>query len=193
MPGLSFLAKKSWHTSNMDNVERVWLAETEVQKEKKRTEELQKQILEERQINELRRLQFKNSVGAVGAVDTTLDWMYEGPGSQAQAQQTSEEYLLGKIFQDKRKEESYTPTTSPNTGALWTKRMNSKNDTFTRVNEDPMLAMKRAEKKARDDILLNPVKMARMCHDVQRDVGITKEQTEAKKGGVSPYVSVPDS
>ena len=27
MPGLSFLGKKSWHTSNIDNVEKVWLAE----------------------------------------------------------------------------------------------------------------------------------------------------------------------
>lgn len=42
MPGLSFLSKKSWHTSNMDNVEKVWFAETKAEMEKKRTEELQK-------------------------------------------------------------------------------------------------------------------------------------------------------
>ena len=57
MPGLSFLGKKSWHTSNIDNVEKVWLAEQKADQEKKKVAELQKQISEERQIQELRQLQ----------------------------------------------------------------------------------------------------------------------------------------
>lgn len=32
-------------------------------------------------------------------VDTSLDWMYEGPA--AQSEQSTEEYLLGKIFKPK--------------------------------------------------------------------------------------------
>lgn len=32
-------------------------------------------------------------------VDTSLDWMYEGPS--AQSEQSTEEYLLGKIFKPK--------------------------------------------------------------------------------------------
>jgi hypothetical protein len=34
----------------------------------------------------------------VKTVDTTLDWMYEGPSSGLAVQQSSEEYLLGKIY-----------------------------------------------------------------------------------------------
>ena len=41
MPGLSFLSKKSWHTSNLDNQERVWLAEQKAASEAKKTKELQ--------------------------------------------------------------------------------------------------------------------------------------------------------
>jgi hypothetical protein len=60
--------------------------------------ELQKQINEERQIQELRQLQVASGQ-VVKNVDTSLDWMYEGPA--AQSEQTTEEYLLGKIFKPK--------------------------------------------------------------------------------------------
>lgn len=57
--------------------------------------ELQKQILEERQIQELRQLQAASGM-AVKNLDTTMDWMYEGPS--AQQQQSAEEFLLGKVY-----------------------------------------------------------------------------------------------
>ncbi len=57
--------------------------------------ELQKQIQEERQIQELRELQVASGQN-VRNTDTTMDWMYEGPA--AQSQQTTEEFLLGKIY-----------------------------------------------------------------------------------------------
>ena len=37
---LKFLAKKSWHTTNLDNVERVWIAEQKAEKEKKKVNEI---------------------------------------------------------------------------------------------------------------------------------------------------------
>ena len=37
-------------------------------------------------------------------VDTTLDWMYEGPASHAE--QSTEEYLLGKVYKPKENEAS---------------------------------------------------------------------------------------
>lgn len=57
--------------------------------------ELQKQIQEERQIQELRELQVASGQ-VVRNTDTTMDWMYEGPA--AQQQQFGEDYLLGKIY-----------------------------------------------------------------------------------------------
>lgn len=33
---LKFLSKKSWHTTNLDNVEKVWIAEQAAEKEKRK-------------------------------------------------------------------------------------------------------------------------------------------------------------
>lgn len=102
MPGLSFLNKKSWHTTNVKNVERVWLAEQKKEAENKKLAELQKQLEEERQILELRRLQAASGQAQAKTIDNSLDWMYEGPMSGAAAsnaqQQSTEEYLLGKLY-----------------------------------------------------------------------------------------------
>jgi hypothetical protein len=84
----------------LQNVERVWLAEQKDLKEKKKLGELQKQLQEERQMQELRQLQVESG-HKVKTVDTSLDWMYQGPSSEVQKQQSSEEYLLGKIFKPK--------------------------------------------------------------------------------------------
>ena len=81
------------------NVEKVWIAEQKAEQETKKLAELQKQILEERQIQELRQLQVAHGQ-QVKTVDSTLDWMYQGPaGHDALVkQQTTEEYLLGNLF-----------------------------------------------------------------------------------------------
>ena len=97
MPGLSFLAKKSWHTSNIDNVERVWLAEQEKVKESKKLAELQKQIDDERQIQELRNLQVLAGNKSIKTTDSSLDWMYQGPSNQSEQLKSQEEYLLGSF------------------------------------------------------------------------------------------------
>ena len=95
---LAFLAKKSWHTSNLDNVERVWLAEQKSENEAKKVAELQKQIDDERQIQELRQLQVASGQ-KVKTTDSSLDWMYQGPNaSQFEKQKESEQYLLGVIL-----------------------------------------------------------------------------------------------
>ena len=51
---LAFLAKKSWHTTNISNQEKVWLKQQEQEREKKKLELLQKQMKEEREIEEMR-------------------------------------------------------------------------------------------------------------------------------------------
>ena len=92
---LKFLAKKGWHTTNIKNVEKVWIAEEKASKETKKMAELQKQIQEERQIQELRELQAASG-HAVKHTDSTMDWMYEGPAAQSAL--STEEFLLGKIY-----------------------------------------------------------------------------------------------
>lgn len=91
------------YTVCIQNVEKVWIAEQQEGKEKKRLAELQKQLIEERQILELRQLQAANGGQVNKIIDNSLDWMYEGPSTAMKAQQqlSSEEYLLGKIYNGK--------------------------------------------------------------------------------------------
>jgi len=92
MPGLDFLSKKSWHTSNLANQEKVWLAEQRKAEEERRTRELMEQIQLERQEEELRKLTNSKSHTKL---DKGIDWMYnEGGGKQIEP----EDYLLGKTF-----------------------------------------------------------------------------------------------
>ena len=105
---LSFLSKKTWHTSNIKNVEQVWIAEQKKEKEEKKLKELQKQIDEERQIDELRHLQKES--GLVTDPKQKVEWMYEGPGSAIASAAQAQEYKLGK---------EYTPSAqSEHLGAL---------------------------------------------------------------------------
>jgi hypothetical protein len=54
--GLSYLHKKNWHPSNMDNVRQVWEAEHTVEENKRKQVEHLKRLKEERQIEELKRI-----------------------------------------------------------------------------------------------------------------------------------------
>ncbi len=151
-------------------MERVWLAEQKDEQEKKKLADLQKQLQEERQIQELRQLQVQSG-HKVKTVDTSLDWMYQGPSSEVQKQQSSEEYLLGKIFKPKgdSKPDFSKPGTDfilqtpavrktdlnvislyradTKTEAVWLNKVSSKNDSFTRVHEDPILFIKQEEQR----------------------------------------------
>lgn len=103
MPGLSFLSKKSWHTSNISNQEKVWIAEQKAAAEDLKLKELTQQIKLEREQEELQKItgQKSSSTG-----DRGVDWMYEGHKKgegdeerrkQEDAQQ-NEAYLMGKEF-----------------------------------------------------------------------------------------------
>lgn len=174
---LKFLAKKGWHTTNIKNVEKVWIAEEKATKESKKMAELQKQIQEERQIQELRALQVASGQ-AIKHTDTTMDWMYEGPS--AQSAQSTEEFLLGKIYKPQvgGRDADALPTKEP--GSLWMNKVSTKNDSFTRLHEDPMLAIKRLEKSARENVLNNPVKMARIKMRIAREIEDAEEKKHKK-------------
>ncbi len=58
---LAFLFKKTWHPSTLQNSERVWIAEQKDAAEKRRIEELTKQVREEQQVRELEEMQVGDS------------------------------------------------------------------------------------------------------------------------------------
>uniref|UniRef100_A0A4W3HMP9 CBF1-interacting co-repressor CIR N-terminal domain-containing protein n=1 Tax=Callorhinchus milii TaxID=7868 RepID=A0A4W3HMP9_CALMI len=55
--------KKSWHPQTLKNVERVWKAEQKHEAEKKKIEELQRELREERAREEMQR--FAEDAGVV--------------------------------------------------------------------------------------------------------------------------------
>lgn len=103
MAGLAFLAKKSWHTSNLNNQERVWLAEQKAAAEEKKMKELQQQIKLEREREEFQRLAGKSKSGTG---DRGTDWMYQEGGSRP-GEEESQEAKDAKMAAEDRKNEEY--------------------------------------------------------------------------------------
>lgn len=95
--GLGFLSKKSWHTKNLANQEKVWMAEQRKEAETQKTKELAKQIQQEREQDEIEKISGKKGT----RLDRGIDWMYQGnTGDLAKedAEKQAEEFLLGKEF-----------------------------------------------------------------------------------------------
>ncbi|KAI2667388.1 hypothetical protein H4Q32_003856 [Labeo rohita] len=105
MGGGDLNLKKSWHPQTLKNIERVWKAEQKHEAERKKIEELQKELKEERAREEITR--YAQETGAVKKKDDRLDWMYQGPAGQI----SREEYLLGRPI-DKQITQQYEETDS---------------------------------------------------------------------------------
>ena len=133
----------------MSNQERVWQEEM-----KERQEERQSQVLQDIQ-EAARGTKRLNRV----------DWMYSGPSSgQAGTTEGMEGYLLGKrrvdgllkVTENKRiekasTEESFLPLQNANTIK----------DTTAKIQEDPMLAIKKQRQAAFEALLNDPVSRRR--------------------------------
>jgi len=162
------------------NQERVWKAEQAHKEEQKKIEELRGQRQEERQIEELRAIQDGGRQR-----QQRLEWMYSG---EAAMMPTSDEYLLGKEWKaDEDKDDvsrlnsdaalpganfiSSAPAAAaaaPAGGAPAGAREDPLTETQARTKEfavkqhDPLFAMKSAEASAREQVLSNPLMMARI-------------------------------
>ncbi|RHY23397.1 hypothetical protein DYB32_010876 [Aphanomyces invadans] len=174
---LAFLAKKSWHTSNLSNVEKVWKAEQKAALEEKKLAEWKKNVEEERQLKELRELQAKAS-GTKANTTERVDWMYEGPMAASQREKTAEEYLLGKEYEEKP-EDNELKKLSSQPGSLYMQSgPGTANDAFSRLNEDPMMKQQKATQLS---IMKNPMKMKRIKEKVEQELKERKAEKKAKK------------
>uniref|UniRef100_A0AAV1V683 CBF1-interacting co-repressor CIR N-terminal domain-containing protein n=1 Tax=Peronospora matthiolae TaxID=2874970 RepID=A0AAV1V683_9STRA len=178
---LAFLSKKSWHTANLRNVEKVWIAEQKHAAEEKKVAELRKNIEQERQLQELRQLQADQ--GNKSAAIERVDWMYEGPS--AAREKTAEEFLLGKEYKgedEKTAVEDVDLSATTKYGSLaMTKSALPVNDAFQRLHEDPMMLIRKRQQAAREEVLKNPVKMKRIKDEVDRLKHIKKAKKASKK------------
>ncbi len=74
--------------------------------------------------------------------------MYQGPSASTE-NRNSEDYLLGKIYNPSNNGSNNNEPigSTKNPGALWqNQQISNKNDTFTRLHEDPMIEIKKNEK-----------------------------------------------
>jgi len=205
---LAFLGKKNWHTKNLKNVEKVWIADEKDAAEAKKLADLQRQIIEERQMDELREMQASTGSRKVrtGELITPkisiipfltlnsrrnefrcaerLDWMYEGPMSSAKDAEKADEYLLGKAFEpvaEKVEVSEQISRDSQQPGALWSAAAAAKpssNETFSRLHEDPMVLIRKQELKARESVVKNPLKMVRVKTEIEAQL---RQEREAEK------------
>lgn len=145
------------------NQARVWEKEKEALDERKKLAQLQKERAEERQIQELQRLQ-----AAQGGkkVQEKVEWLYAAPSAGAGPQaEELEQYLLGKktvdkLFkeQDERKMAEMAAASGQagssvgqgGAAALTVPGQNANNarDLAAKVREDPLLAIKQQEQAA---------------------------------------------
>ena len=172
--------KKSWHPLLKKNQETVWQAENRAREERKRIEQKRKEIAEERQVQELQRLQ--ESQGGAKRQER-LDWMYSAPSGGGQGpSEAMEQFLLGKRKVDELilgdENEKLKKGASLETAFMATQtNANSVSDTRDKILNDPLLAIKKQEQKQFEELMKNPLKLREMKMKLEKMNG-KKEDKE---------------
>ncbi|KAI0566534.1 pre-mRNA-splicing factor CWC25-like protein [Gracilaria domingensis] len=173
MSALKFLSKKSWHTANIKNSEKVWLKEQEEAKEKSRIEELQKQIEEERKLKEAEELEVK-----AGRLDPEqllkrrrINWMYEFGPSQSQGQE--------KQVNEKEQEDILTGKKEVTLQTLEEEKEKAEPsmiDIENKMREDPLLDIKRQRIQIAREQQLRQLYGGRESHSSERAEKLKRKQ-----------------
>jgi hypothetical protein len=167
MGGGDLNMKKSWHPLLQKNQERVWLEENRARDERKRIEQKRKEIAEEKQFQELQRLQ--ESQGGKPRVER-LDWMYAAPGSGTQnTNEQMEAYLLGKKKVDDliRGDENEKLKKGAEVGFVAIQNANTASDTRNKILADPLLAIKKQEQRQFEELMKNPIRLKQMKKELE--------------------------
>ncbi|KAL2086819.1 hypothetical protein ACEWY4_017878 [Coilia grayii] len=182
MGGGDLNLKKSWHPQTLKNIERVWKAEQKHEAERKKIEELQKELKEERAREELTR--FAEETGAVKKKDDRLDWMYQGPGGQI----SRDEYLMGRPIDKQILQQYEEPESGPSsqTGLLPGSIFNPSASTSTldmaaKIREDPLFDIRKREEEKKRAVLTNPVKMKKIKEMLQQNLDKKSKKKKRKK------------
>eukprot|EP00871_Galdieria_phlegrea_P000654 jgi/Galph1/158/GphlegSOOS_G4998.1 len=192
MSALQFLNKKSWHTATLKNNEKVWLAEQKAEEEKKRIDELRKQLEDERHFQELRRLQVQSGQLDPSALkqEERVEWLYEWGKDKDE----EEQYLLGKksadtLLSQKGKEEEedrlkkLTQGSSQSVLSVGLNRL----DTEAKLREDPLMEIKRKELEAIQAIRSNPVKMEKLRREREQRQRIELSRSSSHRNSNSKH------
>jgi hypothetical protein len=182
MGGGDLNMKKSWHPLLQKNQERVWQEENRAREERKRIEQKRKEIAEERQLQDLQRLQ--ESQGGKPRQER-LDWMYTAPGSGAGAVgEQMEQYLLGKKGVEELIKGDENEKLKKGAEQVWAGaggNANSIADTKNKILADPLLAIKKQEQRKFEELMSNPIKLKQMKRELEKMNGGGKEEKKHHK------------
>ena len=151
----------------------VWKREQMKEHEEKRMEEMKKEIAEERKLQEL-----QMQAAEAGHIDKVerLEFMYKGGPMQAAEDMNA--YFSGeKKWVPPKDTETEWDKVKDSTGALLADRGGGKNETWNKLNSDPLLMMRMQEQEARKYVTENPVRMAA----IRNEVAAAREKKRAKK------------
>nr|XP_057932201.1 pre-mRNA-splicing factor CWC25 homolog [Doryrhamphus excisus] len=181
MGGGDLNLKKSWHPQTMKNIERVWKAEQKYESERKKIEELQKELKNERAREEITR--YAVETGAIKKKDDRLDWMYQGACNQV----SRDEYLMGRPIDKQITDQYEEPESGPSaeTGLLPGSIFSpvtaaSSLDMAAKIREDPLFQIRKREEEKKREVLTNPVKMKKIKEMLRQNLD-KKEKKKRKK------------
>ncbi|ELK35883.1 Pre-mRNA-splicing factor CWC25 like protein [Myotis davidii] len=182
MGGGDLNLKESWHPQTLRNVEKVWKAEQKHVAERRKIEELQRELREERAREEMQC--YAEDVGAVKKKEEKLDWMYQGPGGMV----NRDEYLLGRpadkyVFEKmEKKEAGCSSETGLLPGSIFAPSgANSLLDLASKIPEDPLFIIRKKEEEKKREVLNNPVKMKKIKELLQMSLEKKEKKKEKKK------------
>ena len=170
----AFLNKKSWHTGGMPMQAEVWKREQEKAHEARKVEEMKREIAEERKMQEL--TDQAAEAGHVQKVER-LEFMYKGgpgmggpgmggPGmggpGMGVPSEDADAYLMGeKRFEAPGGDDALARARDAPGSLLAAHPEAAKNETWNKLNSDPLLTMRVQEQEARRAITRNPAEAAR--------------------------------
>ncbi|KAH8337564.1 hypothetical protein KR074_006873, partial [Drosophila pseudoananassae] len=194
--------KKSWHPNTMKNQERVWKAEEQAKMEEQKLHDLRKEINEERDREELKRLGESSGVlsGSGGAAgEAKLEWMYKNSTELI----NREEYLLGRKIEksfetlqaEERRQEQNVIGVKQSINHVEHEcvpfsirqyrnlQSNEQVDLQRKTLEDPLMLIKQREMESRRKLLENPVKLKEIHRilKTEQDLKVANEKQKSKK------------
>ncbi|XP_019735390.1 pre-mRNA-splicing factor CWC25 homolog [Hippocampus comes] len=182
MGGGDLNLKKSWHPQTMKNIERVWKAEQKHESERKKIEELQKELKEERAREEMTR--YAEESGAIKKKDDRLDWMYQGPSNQV----SRDEYLMGRPIDKQITDQYQEPESGPSAetgllpGSIFSPiAATSSLDMAAKIREDPLFVIRKREEEKKREVLTNPVKMKKIKEMLRQNLDKKDKKKKRKK------------
>ncbi|CAD8205739.1 unnamed protein product [Paramecium pentaurelia] len=183
--GLNYLQKKNWHPGSLKNQEIVWIREQIQADIIKREQERAKKLAEEKNIEELKRIQVEAGLIPKSHLDR-MEWMYDVSKHEKQNQNSAEEYLLGKTATSQEVEkladqrEKIKQTQQYQT-VFKEETTNIRCEDFVLVHEDPMFQIMKGEQQVKQVLLQNPLKVKQLQEKIEANKKIKKEKSHKDK------------